>query len=136
MHSVSNETEANKNPWYLAKYSGFSLHAGIGIAAAHRKRLEILCRYISRPAISEQRLSMTQQGLVRYQLKTAYKCGTTHVVFEPLDFLSKLAALIPKPRSHLIRYHGVFSSNNRWRNKIVSKSNSKQSSEDRESTTN
>ena len=40
-------------------------------------------------------------------------------MFQPLDFLSKLATLIPKPRSHLIRYHGVLSSNSRWRNEIV-----------------
>jgi hypothetical protein len=41
--------------------------------------------------------------------------NTTHVVFEPLDFLSKLAALVPPPRAHLIRYHGVFAPNSRTR---------------------
>jgi hypothetical protein len=35
---------------------------------------------------------------VRYQLKTPYRDGTTHVIFEPLDFMSRLAALVPKPR--------------------------------------
>jgi len=44
-----------------------------------------LCRYISRPAISEKRLSLTPNGNVRYQLKTPYRDGTTHVIFEPLD---------------------------------------------------
>jgi len=34
--------------------------------------------------------------------------GTTHVLFSPLDFISKLTALIPKPRHHLVRYHGAF----------------------------
>jgi hypothetical protein len=29
-------------------------------------------------------------------------------VFSPLDFLSKLAALVPRPRHNLVRYHGVF----------------------------
>jgi hypothetical protein len=47
-------------------------------------------------------------GNVRYQLKTAYRDGTTHVVFEPLDFLARLAALVPKPRVNLTRFHGVF----------------------------
>jgi hypothetical protein len=28
-------------------------------------------------------------------------------MFEPLDFLARLAALVPKPRVHLTRYHGV-----------------------------
>jgi hypothetical protein len=29
--------------------------------------------------------------------------GTTHVVFEPLDFIARLAALVPKPRVHYTR---------------------------------
>jgi len=51
-------------------------------------------------------LSPTAGGRVRYQLKTPYRDGTTHVLFEPLDFLARLAALVPKPRVNLIRYHG------------------------------
>jgi hypothetical protein len=30
------------------------------------------------------------------------------VIFEPEDFIARLAALVPKPRAHLTRYHGVF----------------------------
>ena len=36
-------------------------------------------------AVSEKRLSLTANGQVRYQLKTPYRDGTTHVIFEPLD---------------------------------------------------
>jgi hypothetical protein len=67
-----------------------------------------LCRYISRPAVSEKRLSLTSAGNIRYQLKTAYRDGTTHGIFEPLDFIAKLASLLPKPRVNLARFHGVF----------------------------
>jgi hypothetical protein len=49
---------------------GFNLHAGVSARADQRKNLERLCRYISRPALSEARLSLTAGGLVRYQLKT------------------------------------------------------------------
>jgi hypothetical protein len=45
---------------------------------------------------------------VRYALKTPYRDGTTHVIFEAEDFIARLAALVPKPRAHLTRYHGVF----------------------------
>ena len=69
--------------------------------ADQRQKLERLCRYISRPAISEKRLSLTPNGNVRYQLKTPYRDGTTHVIFEPLDFIARLAALVPKPRVNL-----------------------------------
>jgi len=34
-----------------------------------------LCRYVSRPAVSEKRLSLTANGQVRYQLKTPYRDG-------------------------------------------------------------
>jgi hypothetical protein len=44
---------------------------------------------------------------------------TTHVLFSPLDFLGKLAALIPRPRHNLVRYHGVFAPNPRVRKLIV-----------------
>jgi len=32
---------------------------------------------------------------VRYQLKTPYSDGTTHVLFEPPDFLARLARWCP-----------------------------------------
>jgi hypothetical protein len=63
--------------------------------------------------VNEGRLSLTAQSRVRYALKTPYRDGTTHVVFEPLDFLARLAALVPKPRVYLTRYHGVFAPHSR-----------------------
>ena len=99
----------------VGQVAGFNLHAGVGARADQRRKLERLCRYIARPAVSVQRLSLTAQGKVRYQLKTPYSDGTTHVIFEPLDFISRLAALVPKPRVNLTRYHGVFAPNSEHR---------------------
>ncbi len=39
---------------------------------------------------------------------TPYRDGTTHIVLEPADFMARLAALVPPPRAHLTRFHGVF----------------------------
>lgn len=50
-----------------------------------------------------------------------YRDGTTHVIFEPEDFIARLAALVPKPRAHLTRYHGVFASPSPDRARIISK---------------
>ncbi len=86
--------------------AGFSLHAGVATRAHERDKLERLCRYIARPAVATKRLSMTRHGMVRYELKTPYDDGTTHVLFEPLDFISRLAALVPKPRVNLTRLYG------------------------------
>ena len=72
--------------------AGFSLHAGVAAKAHQRKKLERLCRYIARPAISEKRLSLTGQGKVRYELKTPYRDGTTHVIFIPGFLPSTLRA--------------------------------------------
>jgi hypothetical protein len=88
----------------VGKVSGFSLHAGVAAKADERKKLERLCRYIARSAVSEKRLSLTPNGNVRYQLKTPYRDGTTHVIFGPLDFIAKLAALVPRPRVNLTRF--------------------------------
>ena len=56
------------------------------IAQHVARYLERLCRYITRPAVSTKRLSLTRYGKLRYVLKTSYGDGTTHVIFEPLDF--------------------------------------------------
>ena len=52
---------------------------------------------------------------MRYKLKTPYRNGTTHVIFEPVDFIARLAALVPKPRVNLTRFHGVFAPNSKHR---------------------
>lgn len=112
----------------LGKVDGFSLHAGVAAKAHERKKLERLCRYISRPAVSEQRLSLTESGKIRYELKTPYRNGTTHIILEPLDFISKLAALVPAPRVNLVRYHGILAPHHSHRAEIVNKRDDKRQS--------
>jgi hypothetical protein len=56
---------------------------------------------------------------VVYTLKTPYRDGTTQVAFEPVDFIARLAALVPKPRLNLTRYHGVLAPNHRWRGAVT-----------------
>ena len=52
-------------------------------------------------------------------LKHPWQDGTHSIVFEPLDFLSKLAALVPPPRMHRTRYHGVWAPHARARREVV-----------------
>jgi hypothetical protein len=89
------------DPNGAARAGGFSLHAGVDIAPHQRQKLERLCRYVSRPPVACERLALTASGDVRYTLKTPYHDGTTHIVLEPLDFIARLAALVPPPRMHL-----------------------------------
>jgi Putative transposase/Transposase zinc-binding domain len=111
--------DETKGPDLLGKMAGFSLHAGVSAKASQRNKLERLCRYIARPPIAEERLSLTASGKIRYELKTPYRSGITHMIFEPLDFISKLAALIPAPRVNLIRFHGIFAPNSQHRAAII-----------------
>jgi hypothetical protein len=86
---------------------GFSLHAAVRCNAHQRKELERLCRYITRPAIANERLKRNRAGQVVLQLKSPWRDGTTHIVMSPLQFMQRLAALVPRPRLQLIRFHGV-----------------------------
>ena len=90
-----------------ATVNGFSVHANVSIPAHDRMRLERLCRYAARPAVATERLSELSDGRLLYRLKRPWRNGTTAVIFEPQDFLAKLAALVPAPRVHLVRFHGI-----------------------------
>jgi hypothetical protein len=111
------------NPTHTAKlcanHQGFSLHAGVHCGADDRQGLEQLCRYITRPAISNERLSINREGNVVLKLKTAWRNGATHIVMAPLEFMQRLAALVPRPRLHLIRFHGVLAPNAKLRSQVV-----------------
>ena len=109
----------------VGEVSGFSLHAGVATKANERAKLERLCRYVTRPPVATNRLSMTRNGRVRYELKTPWHNGTTHVIFEPLDFISRLVSLVPKPRVNLTRFHGVFAPNSKYRAKVTPASRGK-----------
>ncbi len=103
----------------LAHMYGFSLHAGTVCEAHQRSKLERLCRYITRPPIATKRLSVDDHGRVVYRYKRPFRDGSTHVVLEPLDFIARLAALVPRPRLNLTRFHGIFAPNAKHRCKIV-----------------
>ena len=81
--------------------------------------LEHLCRYITRPAIANERLSVNRAGQVVLKLKTAWRDGTSHIVLSLMGFMQRLAALVPRPRLHLIRFHGVLAPNAKLRSKVV-----------------
>jgi hypothetical protein len=102
-----------------ADVDGFSLHANVRIRRGERDRLERLCRYVARPALSTERLSLSKHGNVLLRLRRPWRDGTTCLVFEPLTFIERLAALIPRPRTHLITYHGVLAPASSWRDAIV-----------------
>ena len=105
----------------LAGQPGFSLHAATVCEAAQRDKLEKLCRHIARPAIANERLSTNDRGQVIYRFKQPFRDGSTRVVLDPLDFVARPAALVPRPRLNLTRFHGVFAPNCKHRESVVPK---------------
>jgi len=86
---------------------GYSLHADRLVEADDREALERLCRYGARAPMANSRLSTDAQGRVVMSLRRPLRDGRAQLTFTPVQFLRRLAALIPPPRVHLTRYHGL-----------------------------
>jgi hypothetical protein len=102
-----------------ANLKGFSLHANTSIPEDAPERLEKICSYILRPPIATQRLSQRRDGELVYQLKKIYDDGTDRILFSPLEFIEKLSALVPPPKHHLVRYHGILAPHSKFRPLVV-----------------
>ena len=89
------------------------------MSANDRARLERLCRYVLRPPFAQERLRLRHDGRVALELKRAWHGGTRELVFEPLEFLERLAAMTPRPETNLLICHGVSAARARWRARAV-----------------
>jgi hypothetical protein len=87
-----------------AHVAGFNLHAGLVTRAGQRDRLERLCRYALRPPLAQDRLHASTDGKIWLRLRRQWADGTTHLRFDPLELLERLAVLTPRPRVNLILY--------------------------------
>ena len=86
----------------LSAYNdGFSLRAALRRGADDRQALEQLCRYITRPALANWRSQTYAAGQVLIKLKIPWRDRTTHLVLSPLEFMQRLAALVPTARFHM-----------------------------------
>lgn len=74
---------------------------------------------LARPPVAHDRLSLTRDGRVAYAPMTPYRDGTTRVILDPQDLIARSATLVPVPRAHLTRYHGVFAPHAKWRSATV-----------------
>jgi hypothetical protein len=89
-----------------ASVNGFSLHANTDIPAHRRDQLERLIRYTGRGAVALERLTEDANGDLVYLFTRPWSDGTTGIKLSPLELLEKLAAIVPLPRAHLVRYAG------------------------------
>jgi hypothetical protein len=80
-----------------------------------RARLEQRCRYLLHPPLAQDRLRLHSDRRALVALKTVWCDGTSHVLFEPIECLEKVAPLIPRPAVNVLLYHGVLAPRARWR---------------------
>ena len=102
-----------------ASVNGFSLHANTAIPAHRRDQLERLIRYTGRSAVSLERLEEDANGDLMYAFTRPWSDGTTGIKLSPLELLEKLAALVPLPRAHLVRYAGCLAPHSMLRGSII-----------------
>jgi len=99
-------------------FEGYSLEAGRQVDAKNREGLEQVLRYMLRPPVSNKRLRILPDGRVELKLKRPIN-GVEAIAMTGVQFLRKLAAIVPPPRLHSIRYFGVFAPSSKVRPKIV-----------------
>jgi hypothetical protein len=100
-------------------HDGFNLHAGVRLEAGDDAGREKLVRYGARPALSLQRLRRLPGGRVAYRLKYVGRGRGKYRVMTAMEFMARLAALIPPPRYPLVRYAGVLGPRSSWRKQVV-----------------
>jgi hypothetical protein len=100
--------------------SGFSLNGEVRINSEDRAGLERLVRYCARPPFASENLTWVRPGtLLLYRLPKEDHRGRVALHLNPLDLIERLAALIPPPRIHAHRYHGVLAPNSPLRKAVT-----------------
>ena len=102
-----------------ASVHGFSLHANTQVPAHRRDQLERLIRYTARGAVSLERLTQDANGDLVYTFTHPWSDGTTGIRLSPMELVEKLAALVPLPRVHLVRYSGCLAPHSHLRGAII-----------------
>jgi hypothetical protein len=102
-----------------AQDHGFNLHGATRVAASDKPGRITLCRYMLRPPLANDRLHVQPDGGVRLDFKKPWSDGTASIDLAPLALIARLAALVPPPRRHTVRYFGVLSSHNASRSQVV-----------------
>jgi Putative transposase/Transposase zinc-binding domain len=102
-----------------ASVKGFSLHANTQVPAHRRDQLERLIRYTARGAVSLERLAQDANGDLVYTFTHPWSDGTPGIRLSPVELLEKLAALVPLPRVHLVRYGGCLAPHSHLRGAII-----------------
>jgi hypothetical protein len=98
---------------------GFSLHAARRVEAHDRAGLEQLCSYVTRPPLAAGSLEKVAEDKYLFKMKSSWSDGTSYIILSGHELLEKLSAIVPPPRAHTTRYHGLLAPNSTLRAKVV-----------------
>jgi len=76
-------------------------------------------RYTARGAVALERLGEDAHGDLMYTFTRPWSDGTTGITLSPLELLEKLAAIVPLPRVHLVRYAGCLAPHSQLRGAMI-----------------
>ncbi len=112
--------QARSRARQCAEADGYNLHAAVSVRDDQRDRLEHLCRYLARPPVANDRLSLLDDDTVALRLKRPRRSdGATHVLLHPFELLGRLSALVPRPFVNSTLYSGVLAGAAAWRAEVV-----------------
>jgi hypothetical protein len=98
---------------------GMQLHGAVTVDGRDRKRLERVARYLLRPPFAHDAVTALPDGRVRIHFKRPSKSGATYTTVSRDTFIARLAALVPPPRMHMVRYRGVFANRHHLRDVVA-----------------
>ena len=110
----------SKKHGLVANVQGFSLEASVHFGAHDRAGRERILKYCFRPPFSMDRLSVLRDGSVTYLTKYG-RGARRHLILSKLEFLCRVASLIPPPKIPMVRYSGVLAPNSSYRASVVPK---------------
>jgi hypothetical protein len=118
---LETDTAQQMSNWHHR--GGFSVDASVRVEASDRAGLERLLRYAARPPFALNRLSWADGKVpsLLYTPPQPLPDGRTALHLTPLELLERLAALIPPPRQHRHRYHGVWAPHSPWREQVTAR---------------
>lgn len=90
---------------------GFSVNASVCIEGTDRPGLERLLRYCARPPFALEHLQQRDAEHVVYRSPKPIPGKPSNLILTPLELITKIAALVPPPRTHRHRYYGVLAPN-------------------------
>jgi len=110
---------------------GFSVDGSVKLHKNDYKGLERLLRYCARPVFASEKLQLLSDNTLIYKPDKQWKDSNGQsyaqqpIAMSGIEFIEKIATLVPPPRIHRHRYFGVLAPNSPYREQVTSHASQK-----------